>query len=80
MSKTRKTKKDKVRSSARKERAEGFVIKKEWLETGKNTQSAKSDLNPSIKKYLRTDLTKTLILTMLVLALELAIWQYLSRH
>jgi len=26
------------------------------------------------------DLTKTAILTMLVLALELAIWSYLSRH
>ncbi len=80
MNKTRKTKKEKVRSSERKEKVEGFVIKEEWLKTDKPRSQAKLDLNPSEKKYFRADLTKTLILTMLVLALELAIWNYLSRH
>jgi hypothetical protein len=30
-------------------------------------------------KYFKADLTKTIILTMLALALELALWLYLSR-
>ncbi len=80
MRKIRKTKKEKVRATERKVKTEGFVIKEEWLKTDKSRNQTRFELNPSGKNYFRTDLTKTLILTMLVLALELAIWQYLSRH
>ena len=78
MGKSRKTKKEKLQSKERRQKAEGFVIKDEWL-TG-STPKAKTVKTPSDLKYFRTDLTKTLFLTMLVLAVELAIWQYLSRH
>ncbi len=78
MSKQRKTKKAKVMTSQRKQGAEGFVIKSEWLKTG--TKRVVVEPLPGEKKFFKADLTKTLILTMLVLALELAIWNYLSRH
>lgn len=78
MPKKRKTKKDKVKADQRRQSAGGFVINDEWLKTSPKKQVA--EVTPSEKKFFKADLTKTLILTMLVLALELAIWNYLSRH
>ena len=80
MSKQRKTRKEKVRSEVRRKEGEAFTVKAQWLEIG--TKKAKSVvvLGEPGKKFLRLDLTKTFLLSMLVLALELALWQYLSRH
>ncbi|KKT73524.1 MAG: hypothetical protein UW68_C0007G0009 [Candidatus Collierbacteria bacterium GW2011_GWB1_44_6] len=78
MPKQRKTKKEKLRTTERKLKTEGFVIKDEWLKT--KTEKKTVVLAAGEKKYFKADLTKTGILTMLVLALELAIWSYLSRH
>ena len=80
MSKLRKTRKEKVRSEIRRKESEMFAVKAEWLETG--TKKAKLVAVPGEpgKKFLRLDLTKTFLLSMLVLALELALWIYLSRH
>jgi hypothetical protein len=80
MTKTRKTRKEKIKTEQRKSLSDGFVVKEEWLST--NIKQAKKEivLLPEEKKYFRADLTKTFFLTMLVVALELALWQYLSRH
>lgn len=78
MPKQRKTKREKVSTSQRTQATQGFVINDEWLKT--KTKKAVVELAPEDKVFLKADLTKTLILTMLVLALELALWQYLSRH
>ncbi len=69
-----------MRTEQRNSLSEGFMVKEEWLST--KTKSAKKEiaLLPEEKKYFRADLTKTFFLTMLVVALELALWQYLSRH
>ena len=80
MPKNRKTKKEKVRSEQRMKEGEGFQVKEEWLKTGTKRGNMPVVLNEPGRKYLRLDLTKTFLLSMLVLALELAIWQYLSRH
>ncbi len=80
MSRQRKTKKEKIQSKERRQKSDGFVIKGDWLSVGEKKPVTKLDLDPSEKKYFMSDLTKTLLLTMLVLALELAIWNYLSRH
>lgn len=78
MSRQRKTKREKIQSQERKQKAEGFAIKDEWLTTNKTI--IKTELNLEDKRFFKADLTKTVILTMLVVALELAIWSYLSRH
>lgn len=80
MPKTRKTRKDKIRSEARQKENYTFQVKEEWLKTGSKKGKTEVALDDSGKKYLRTDLTKTLVISMLVLALELALWMYLSRH
>lgn len=80
MSKHRKTRKEKVRSEVRRKEGETFVVKAEWLKTGTKKAKPAVVLGEPGKKYLRLDLTKTFLLSMLVLALELALWQYLSRH
>lgn len=78
MPKQRKTRKAKVRSSERKQQSEGFVIDERLLKVKMPKRVVVA--TETNKKYFRADLTKTLILTMLVLALEFAIWNYLSRH
>ena len=79
MAKQRKTKKTKIRSSERKLASQGFTIDKALLKT-RLSKAKTVESSPTDKKYFKADLTKTLLLTMLVLALELAIWNYLSRH
>lgn len=78
MTKHRKTKKEKLLTSQRKLTTTGFVIDDRWLQN--KQKKIKVESPPSQKVSFKADLTKTLILTMLVLALELAIWNYLSRH
>lgn len=80
MSKPRKTKKEKVRSEIRRKERDTFTVKEEWLKTGTKKEKSVTVLSEPERKYLRLDLTKTFLLSMLVLALELALWQYLSRH
>ncbi|HAI22562.1 TPA: hypothetical protein DCP77_00380 [Candidatus Collierbacteria bacterium] len=80
MSKQRKTRKEKVRSEIRQKERESFQVKAEWLQTGTKSTKTAVVLGETGKRFLRLDLTKTFLLSMLVLALELALWQYLSRH
>lgn len=74
--KTRKTKQQKLKTN---ERKEGFQIKSEWLKTAEVSKNISKEIKVD-NKYFRADLTKTFVLTMLVLALELALWHYLSRQ
>ena len=80
MGKQRKTKKEKLQSVERKEKAQGFVIDQSLLKDSPKSVRKKTGLVLEEKRFFKADLTKTVILTMLVLALELAIWSYLSRH
>ena len=80
MTRQRKTKKEKIHAKERRQQAGGFSINEEWLNTDVKKPVKKIELDPSEKKFFKADLTKTVILTMLVVALELAIWSYLSRH
>jgi hypothetical protein len=80
MQKKKKTRKDKVRSQARRRQNELFQVSPEWLKTGTKSTVTANNLDESGLKYLRLDLTKTFLLSMLVLALELGLWQYLSRR
>ncbi len=80
MSRQRKTKREKLQTQERKQRTEGFVIKDEWLSSDVKKPLALSVPDTGDRKFFKADLTKTLILTMLVVAFELALWQYLSRH
>lgn len=76
----RKTRKEKIRSEMRQKENAAFQVEAEWLQTGTKSPKKEVNLNESGKNYLRLDLTKTFLLSMLVLALELALWIYLSRH
>jgi len=80
MSKSRKTRKEKILSEQRRAENETFQVKAEWLKTGTKKGKRTIVTNEPSKKHMLTDLTKTLVISMLVLALELAIWMYLSRH
>jgi hypothetical protein len=80
MSKQRKTRKEKIRSEKRAQENEMFSVKAEWLQTGTKSPKKTVILAEPERKYLRLDLTKTFLLSMLVLALEFAFWKYLSRH
>ncbi len=77
MARHRKTKQEKIKASERREG--GFTIRKEWLGDNKASQIDTKDIKVD-KPYFRADLTKTFVLTMLILALELALWNYLSRQ
>jgi hypothetical protein len=80
MSKVRKTRKEKIRTEQRKDDVSTFRVKNEWLVSNVKKTADTTILGTEDRKYFRLDLTKTFFLTMLVLALELALWQYLSRH
>lgn len=80
MSGRHKTRKEKIRSEQRQKNNEMFQVKTEWLKTGTKTGKPAIILSEPDRRFLRLDLTKTFLLSMLVLALELALWQYLSRH
>ena len=80
MPKNKKTRKEKIRTEMRKKEAESFHVKEEWLKTKKKNGGTVLRTGEFNDKYLRLDLTKTFLLSMLVLALELGLWQYLSRR
>jgi len=80
MAKQRKTRRERIQTQERIQRSDAFVINDEWLTTKTKQPMINEDLVKGENKFFRTDLTKTVILTMLVVALELAIWSYLSRH
>ncbi|OGD81426.1 hypothetical protein A2572_01665 [Candidatus Collierbacteria bacterium RIFOXYD1_FULL_40_9] len=73
--KPRRTRNQKLKTAERKET--GFSIKKEWLGDTKKDQSVTKEVKVD-KGHFQSDLTKTFVLTMLVLALELALWHYLT--
>lgn len=75
--KNRRTKNQKLRTEAK--RQSGFTINQEWLSESNGNQSVAKEIKVD-NRYFRADLTKTFVLTMLVLALELALWNYLSRR
>lgn len=79
MTKTRKTRKQKVASRLKREQGDGFSIKNEWLTLNNKRAEMVAELSTQGSKYLKLDLTKTFFLTMLVLALELALWRYLGQ-
>lgn len=80
MPKHDKTRKEKIRSEARRKESELFSVDPAWLKSGTKTSKPTAMTEVSGKKYLNLDLTKTFLLSMLVLALEFALWKYLSRH
>ncbi|KKU32911.1 MAG: hypothetical protein UX47_C0007G0155 [Candidatus Collierbacteria bacterium GW2011_GWA2_46_26] len=61
MSRQRKTKREKIISQERKQQAEGFAIKDEWLTT--NKPIIKTELDREGARFFKADLTKTAILT-----------------
>jgi len=80
MPKKQKTRKEKLRSELRRKESEMFQVKEEWLNSGTKKKKMGVILSEPDKRYLRLDLTKTFLLSMLVLALELAYFWYLTRH
>lgn len=74
--KPRRTKNQKLRTS---ERNAGFVIREDLLMPKERISPTLSrKMTQGEESFFKRDLTKTLVLTMLVLALELALWQYLT--
>ncbi len=80
MPKKKKTRSEKIKSSLRQKESATFQLKEEWLETKTKKTREAIKTNEADRKKLRLDLTKTFLLSMLVLALELALWRFLSRH
>ncbi len=81
MSKHRRTKKQKVKTqkNAQQRVNVGFKINVEGLGLKDKSPKTANEIGKKYKSYLRADLTKTMGLTMLALALELALWHYLFR-
>lgn len=82
MAKNRKTKKEKVKTSLRRKEVatNTFQVKEEWLKTNMAIKKEVVSVSVDDIKFLKLDLTKTFFLSMLVLALEMALWQYFLRH
>ncbi len=81
MSKNRRTKKQKQRTQNKRKQGEivGFKIDVEKLNLKENRSEKGKFTEKKYRSYLRVDLTKTIGITMLSLALELALWHYLSK-
>gem|GEM_PF-1066211 len=81
MAKQRRTRKQKLetRKKAQQGGNIGFKVNVESLGLKGKTPKGANEIGKKYKSYLRTDLTKTIGLTMLALALELALWHYLFR-
>jgi len=81
MVKTRRTKKQKRQVQNRRGQGEivGFRVNVDKLGLGTNELKSTENANKIYKSYLRVDLTKTIGLTMLVVALELALWHFAFR-
>jgi len=72
-----KTREEKIRTQKRHDELGGFKVDPAWI---KKTKPANEQPKLSTEGvvYLKSDLTKTFVLTMLVLAFELALWQWLK--
>jgi len=64
----------------RRKESETFQVKEEWLNAETKNVKETVTLNETDRRFLKLDLTKTFFLSMLVLALEIALWQYFLRH
>jgi hypothetical protein len=74
----RRTRKQKLKTQKKRIQGKNTGFKVDLGILGKNKKNpVKAKKTGKIyKSYLRADLTKTLVLTMLALALELALWQF----
>jgi len=81
MGKKRRTKKQKVRTQERRTQQSnsGFVIPEETLSKTKKTKKIKESSSKTENSFFKEDLTKTLLVTMLALALELACWRVFKK-
>ncbi len=81
MTKTRRTKRHKRQVQNRRGQGEivGFKVNVDNLGLGKIEPKKGENTEKVYKSYLRADLTKTVGLTMLAVALELALWHYFFR-
>lgn len=81
MADKRRTRKQKVKAQKRRGQGEivGFKVNVDKLGLGKKDSGQARMTKKIYKPYLRADLTKTVGLTMLAVALELALWHYLYR-
>lgn len=81
MVKKRRTRKQKRRVQNRRKQGEivGFKISVDGLGFSKKDSEPAEISNKVYKSYLKADLTKTVGLTMLAVALELALWHYFFR-
>jgi len=81
MKKKRKTRKQKIKIQKRRKRQAlvGFEISKELLKgkrrRGRKQEKKSKQADKVQMEYFQADLTKTLIITMLAVALEIAVWQ-----
>ena len=76
----RKTREQKIKSSQRENKAIAFKVKSDWLTKSDKSTNSSIEISGKELGFFKADLTKTLFLTMLVLAVELALWQILSRR
>lgn len=74
----KRTKKQKERASLKRLGTGSFKIEFGAIEGAKRPVSG-GKKESSERKYFRSDLTKVFLLTMLALALEIALWFYLTR-
>jgi hypothetical protein len=81
MAKTRRTKIQKQKVQNRREQGEitGFRVNIGKLGLQEKEPANNKNTEKVYKSYLRADLTKTVGLTMLAVALELALWHYFFR-
>ncbi|MEK7525171.1 MAG: hypothetical protein AAB548_02260 [Patescibacteria group bacterium] len=68
----------KKRTRAQKIKASGFKVAFGAMDGSKTKERAVKKEGVEAK-YFRSDLTKVIVLTMLALALEIALWLYLAR-
>lgn len=78
----KKTKKEKIRTQSRQEQnyhgtfsVDPTILKRADKSDNKQKEAASIDFS-----YMKLDLTKTAVLTMLVLALEIVIWKLITRQ
>ena len=80
MSKKRKTRDQKIQSEKRMEKSATFKVNPEWIKKSDKSIISSPIISNNELSFFKSDLTKTFLLSMLVLAVELALWQYLSRR
>ncbi len=79
MADKRKTREQKIKSRKRAEEFQAYKVSSDWLIKSAESDNSVKLVSKNELGFFKADLTKTLFLTMLVLAVELALWQLLSR-